>query len=153
MSIIINTNSREEYNNKINFYQMKGFKFKSSTSSNLQTHLEKKNFGPVWSHILLIISLIGILLYMTELVIYPLALTDLFIRLNLFSLLLAVRYLQYVGIILLIICIIMIIVIMYYYISKPYDVFIRLNQNNNQIFNNNNNNNMNFNPNRGNFNG
>ena len=153
MGIIINTNSREEYNDKINLYQMNGFKVKSASSMNLQTHLEKKNFGPVWVLILLITSLIGSLVYLTDLVLYPLAISDFFIKLNFFSLLLAVKYLQDIGVILLLIFVAMLIIAVYYYVTKPYEVIVKFNQhNNNQNFSNNNFVND-FNPNRGNLNG
>lgn len=148
MGIIVNTNSREEYNNKINYYQMNGFKVKSASSMNIQTHLEKKNFGPTWVLALLIISLIGSVVYLSELVLYPLAISDLIIKLNFFSLVLAVNYLRDIGLILLIIFVIMLILAVYYYLTKPYEVIIRLNHNNNQNMNYNNMNN-NYNPNFG----
>lgn len=153
MGIIINTNSREEYNDKINLYKMNGFKVKSASSMNLQTHLEKKNIGPAWVPILLLTSLIGAIVYLSDLVIYPLAISDFFIKLNFFSLVLAVKYLQDIGIILLIIFIVMLIIAIYYYMSKPYEVIVKVNQqNNNQNINNNNYIND-YNPNRGNLNG
>lgn len=152
MGIIVNTNSREEYNDKINYYQFNGFKISSSSRMNFQTTLVKKNLGPVWAHIILLVSLIGLIIYESSLVLYPLAITDIFIPLNFFSLLLAVRYLQEIGLILLIIFVIMLIIVLYYYFAKPYEILIKLNQNNNQIINNNNNVGG-FNPNRGNFNG
>ncbi|MBE6485991.1 MAG: hypothetical protein E7Z85_04015 [Methanosphaera stadtmanae] len=153
MGIIINTNSREEYNDKINYYKMNGFKVKSASSMNLQTHLEKKNIGPSWVPILLITSLIGSFVYLTDLVLYPLAISDFFIKLNFFSLVLAVKYLQDMGLILLIIFIAMILIAVYYYMYKPYEVIVKVNkQNNNQYIKNNSNVND-YNPNRGNFNG
>ncbi len=151
MGIIVNTNTREEYNDRINYYQMNGFKIKSASSMNFQTHLEKKNFGPSWLLILLITSLIGSIVYLTDLVVYPLAISDFFIKLNIFSLLLAVQYLQYIGIILLIMFVIMLILTVYYLTSKPYEVIVKLNSNMTQNINNNVVND--FNPNRGNFNG
>lgn len=153
MSIIINTNSREEYNNKINLYQMNGFKVKSASSMNLQTHLEKKNIGPSWVPILLITSLIGSFVYLTDLVLYPLAIGDFFIKLNFFSLILAVKYLHDIGIILLIIFIVMLIIALYFYLNKPYEVIVKVNQQNNYQNINNNNNVNDFNQKRGNFNG
>lgn len=148
MGIIVNTNNREEYNSKIDYYKMNGFKVKSASSMNIQTHLEKKNFGPSWVLVLLITSLIGALVYLSELVLYPLAISDLFIKLNFFSLVLAMRYLRDFGLILLILFVVMLILSIYYYISKPYEVIIRLNHSNNQNINYNNMNN-NFNPNGG----
>lgn len=148
MGIIVNTNNREEYNNKITYYQMNGFKVKSASSMNMQTHLEKKNFGPTWVLALLLISFIGSFVYLSELVLYPLAISDLFIKLNFFSLLLAVQYLRDIGIILLIIFVIMLILAVYYYFTKPYEVVIKLNQNNGQNLNYNNTGN-NYNPNTG----
>jgi hypothetical protein len=152
MGIIINTISREEYNDKINYYKMNGFKVKSASSMNLQTHLEKKNIGPVWVPILLITSLIGSFVYLTDLVLYPLAISDFFIKLNFFSLVLAVKYLQDIGLILLIIFIAMILIAVYYYMSKPYEVIVKVNkQNNNQYINNSSY--VNNNSERGNYNG
>lgn len=148
MGIIVNTNNREEYNNKITYYQMNGFKVKSASSMNMQTHLEKKNFGPTWVLVLLVISFIGSFVYLSELVLYPLAISDLFIKLNFFSLLLAVQYLRDIGIILLIIFVIMLILAVYYYFTKPYEVVIKLNQNNGQNVNYNNTGN-NYNPKQG----
>ncbi len=153
MGIIVNTNNREEYNNKITYYQMNGFKVKSASSMNLQTHLEKKNFGPSWLVVLLITSLIGSIIYLSELVLYPLAISDLFIKLNFFSLILAVEYLKYIGLLLLIIFIVMLILAVYYYLTKPYEVIIKLNQNTGQNISYNNVGND-FNPSTGgNFNG
>lgn len=150
--MIVNTNSREEYNNKINYYQVNGFDIASSTTSNLQTRLVKKNIGPAWIQVLLILSLIASILYLTELVMYPLAISDLFIKLNLFSLLLAISYLQYVGILFLIIFVAMLILTVYYYFTKPYEVLVKLNMvdNGQQMINGNGNYN-NYNQNGGNY--
>lgn len=153
MGIIINTNSREEYNEKINLYKMNGFKVKSASSMNLQTHLEKKNFGPFWVPILLITSFIGSIVYLSDLVIYPLSISDFFIKLNFFSLILAVKYLQDIGIILLIIFIAMLALAIYYYMTKPYEVIVKFNQHNNNQNINNNNYVNDYNQNRGNLNG
>lgn len=153
MSIIVNTINREEYNNKINYYKANGFKVKSASSMNIQTHLEKKNFGPSWVVALLITSLIGSIIYLSELVLYPLAISDLFIKLNFFSLVLATQYLRDFGLILLILFVVMLILSIYYYLAKPYEIIIRLNQNTNQNVNYNGMNSS-FNPNGGgNFNG
>ena len=116
---------------------------------NHQTRLAKKNFGPAWAHVILFMSLIASLLYLTELVIYPLAITDLFIRLNLFSLILAIRYMQYFGFLFIILFVIMLIVVLYYYLATPYEVLVTFNPNSQQTMNNNTFNNQN----RGNFNG
>lgn len=158
MSIIINTNSREEYNSKISFYQVNGFRIAGTTANNIQTRLIKKNFGPVWAQAILIVSLIGSIFYLSELVIYPLAFTDLFIRLNLFSLLLAIRYLQEMGFILLALFLIMVVVIIYYYLTKEHEVIVKFNPqiNNQQQLNNQQqpNNNINYaHENGGNYNG
>lgn len=152
MGIIINANSMEEYNQKINYYQMNGFKLDSNSSAHYQTRLTKKNFGPILAHIILIVSLIGAITFLTGLVVDILSVTNMIIPLNFFSLILAIRYLQYIGFFLLIIAVIMALVIVYYYMTQPYEVLIRLNQNMNNNMNNfNNYNNMNMN--RGNFNG
>ncbi|WP_323735986.1 hypothetical protein PXD04_08865 [Methanosphaera sp. ISO3-F5] len=150
MSIIINANNMEEYNQNLNYYQMNGFKIDNSSSAQYQTRLIKKNFGPIIVHVLLLVSLIGAITFLTGLVVDVLRITDLVLPLNLFSILLAIRYLQYIGIFLIILAIIMALIIVYYYVSKPYDVLIRFNQN----LNNNMNYNNNFNNiNRGNLNG
>lgn len=153
MGIIINANSTEEYNQKINYYQIQGFKLDNSSTFNYQTRLIKKNYGPIFAHIILIVSFIGAIAFLTSLVVDCLRVTNLIIPLNMLSLILAIKYLQYLGIILLIVAIVMGLFILYYYLTKPYEVIIRLNQN----LNNNNMNNMgnmnNMNMNRGNYNG
>lgn len=152
MGIIINANNMDEYNHNINYYQMNGYKIDSNSTAHYQTRLIKKNYGPILSHIILIVSLIGSVTFLTGLVIDILRLTNLIVPLNLFSLILAIRYLQYVGIFLLILAIVMAAVIVYYYVTQPYEVLIRLNDGMNNNMNNPNNfNNMNMN--RGNYNG
>lgn len=131
MSIIINAKSMEEYNHKINYYQANGFKVNGTTSMNHQTNLVKRNFGPIAAQILLIISLIGGISFLTEIVLDVLKLTHIIAPLNIFSLVLAVRYLQEIGYVLLMVAVIAALVIVYYYVTKPYEVTVRLSNENN----------------------
>ena len=145
MGIIVNTSTPDEYNEKIGYYRMNGFIIEDSSINKYQTRLSKKNYGPVILHILLIVSLIGFVVYCSQLALYTLSFANMFIPLSFFSLLISIKYLQDIGIILLIVFIVAIVMVLYYYFAKPYEVLVRLNTNNLNMNNRNN-----FNPNGGN---
>ena len=123
MGIIVNANTPDEYKEKIDYYRMNGFIIENSSINNYQTRLSKKNYGPVILHVLMIVSLIGFVVYCSQLALYALSFANKFIPLSFFSLLISIKYLQDIGIILLIVFIASMVVVFYYYFAINITIF------------------------------
>lgn len=132
MALSVNTYSNEEYNQKINYYQSNGFKITSNSRTNTQTNLEKKNYGPIVIHIMLIVSMVSSIVFLSDMVMNCLSFANIFVKLNLLSLVVAVRYLQNIGLMLLIFSVVLALIIIYYYMTQPYVVIVYLNSANYQ---------------------